>query len=158
MTMKNEGRFASLKALRHQRLGEEDDVAAESDMSKEAALAKPETTEKPPKTKPAPEAKRSGGTNVKRNNGPKAVKFTAPKQQTQEPKQAGPGRPRGRRSNPDYTQITAYVPLALYLDIQEELTREKRELQKRSAMNASELIEELLSEWLSSRKSKNAKY
>ena len=63
-----------------------------------------------------------------------------------------PGRPRGRRSNPDYTQISAYIPLELLLDIQEELAKEKRRLRKRSAMTVSELAENLLRDWLENRK------
>jgi len=63
-----------------------------------------------------------------------------------------PGRPKGRRSNPDYTQISAYIPLDLLLDIQEELSKEKRRLRKRSAMTVSELAENLLQDWLKQRK------
>jgi len=65
----------------------------------------------------------------------------------------GPGRPRGRRSNPDYTQISAYIPLDLLLDIQDELAKEKRRLRKRSSMTVSELAENLLRDWLEHRKS-----
>jgi len=64
----------------------------------------------------------------------------------------GPGRPRGRRSNPDYTQISAYVPLDLYLDIQTELLKERRQKRQRTAKNVSELTEELLRDWLKQRK------
>jgi hypothetical protein len=64
-----------------------------------------------------------------------------------------PGRPRGRRSNPDYTQISAYVPIDLYLDIQDELAKEKRRQRKRTALTVSELSENLLREWLKQRKS-----
>jgi|SRR6478672_6494824 len=64
----------------------------------------------------------------------------------------GPGRPRGRRSNPDYTQISAYIPLDLYLDIQTELLKEKRQKRQRTAKNVSELTEDLLREWLKQRK------
>lgn len=64
-----------------------------------------------------------------------------------------PGRPKGRRSNPDYTQISAYIPLELLLDIQDELAKEKRRLRRRSAMNVSELAEILLRDWLNTRKS-----
>ena len=64
----------------------------------------------------------------------------------------GPGRPRGRRSNPDYTQISAYIPLDLLLDIQDELAKEKRRLRKRSAMTVSELAENLLRDWLEHQK------
>lgn len=70
-----------------------------------------------------------------------------------EPEKRKPGRPRGRRSNPDYTQISAYIPLDLLLDIQDELAKEKRRLRKRSAMTVSELAETLLRDWLKQRKS-----
>lgn len=63
-----------------------------------------------------------------------------------------PGRPKGRRSNPNYTQISAYIPLDLLLDVQEELAKEKRRLRRRSAMTVSELAENLLRDWLNSRK------
>lgn len=72
---------------------------------------------------------------------------------TVEPGKRKPGRPRGRRSNPDYTQISAYIPLDLLLDIQDELAKEKRRLRKRSAMTVSELAENLLRDWLNQRKS-----
>jgi hypothetical protein len=63
------------------------------------------------------------------------------------------GRPRGRRSDPDYTQISAYIPLDLLLEIQAELAQEKRRLRQRSAATVSELAETLLREWLNQRTS-----
>ncbi|SRR5579883_602344 len=64
-----------------------------------------------------------------------------------------PGRPRGRRSDPEYTQISAYVPLDLYLDIQDELAKNKRRQRKRTGLTVSELAENLLREWLEKQKS-----
>jgi len=64
----------------------------------------------------------------------------------------GPGRPKGRRSNPDYTQISAYVPLDLYLDVQTELLKERKSKRQRRATDVSGLVEELLSEWVEQRK------
>ena len=69
----------------------------------------------------------------------------------------GPGRPPGRRSNPDYTQISAYVPLELLLDVQDELARDRKTYKQRTAKPVSALVEELLSDWLKKRKRKKPK-
>jgi hypothetical protein len=55
------------------------------------------------------------------------------------------GRPKGKRSHPDYEQVTAYIKKDTYQDIKITLLREgqKREF--------SELIQELLDDWLKSR-------
>jgi hypothetical protein len=52
------------------------------------------------------------------------------------------GRPPGKRSNPGYTQITAYVRMQTINDVKVELIR------RGEKKDASELIEELLSAWL----------
>ncbi|MCI0524551.1 MAG: hypothetical protein L0Y75_04735, partial [Acidobacteria bacterium] len=52
------------------------------------------------------------------------------------------GRPPGKRSNPGYTQITAYVRTQTINDVKVEL------IKRGSKKDASELIEELLSAWL----------
>jgi hypothetical protein len=52
------------------------------------------------------------------------------------------GRPKGKRSNPDYTQVTAYIRQDTYKDIRVLL------LQKGDGQEFSELVEELLSEYL----------
>lgn len=70
-------------------------------------------------------------------------------EKSEEPKK--PGRPRGRRSDPNYTQISAYVPLDLYIDIQTELLKEKKSKRQRSATDVSGLVEQLLREWLKQR-------
>lgn len=56
----------------------------------------------------------------------------------------GRGRPTGKRSDPDYEQVTSYVRRQTYANVKIELIREgqKREF--------SELVEELLSKWLNS--------
>lgn len=52
------------------------------------------------------------------------------------------GRPKGKRSHPDYEQVTAYIKKDTYQEIKISLLREgqKREF--------SELIQELLEDWL----------
>jgi hypothetical protein len=58
----------------------------------------------------------------------------------------GRGRPPGKRSDPDYEQVTSYVRRQTYADVKIELIREgkKREF--------SELVEELLAQWLKTRR------
>lgn len=67
------------------------------------------------------------------------------------------GRPKGRRSNPDYTQISAYIPLELLQSIQDVLAAERRSLGRRTARPVSDLVEELLSEWLKCQNGKDLK-
>ncbi len=57
----------------------------------------------------------------------------------------GRGRPTGKRSDPDFEQVTSYIRKQTYADVKIELIKEgqKREF--------SELVEELLSKWLKSR-------
>lgn len=64
-----------------------------------------------------------------------------------------PGRPRGRRSNPDYTQISAYIPLDLLLEVQTELLKERKSKRQRRATDVSGLVEHLLQKWVDERKS-----
>ena len=58
-----------------------------------------------------------------------------------------PGRPRGKRSNPDYEQVTAYIKRATYKQTKIAL------LQQEEIEDFSELIEQLLTEWLDTQKS-----
>ncbi|MFN0085689.1 MAG: hypothetical protein ACKVX9_09900 [Blastocatellia bacterium] len=58
------------------------------------------------------------------------------------PKSRKRGRPPGKRSNPGYSQITAYVRTQTINDVKVELIR------RGAKKDASELIEELLSAWL----------
>lgn len=55
------------------------------------------------------------------------------------------GRPKGKRSHPDYEQVTAYIKTLTYQEVKIALLREgqKREF--------SELVQELLDNWLKSR-------
>ncbi len=59
------------------------------------------------------------------------------------------GRPRGKRSNPDYEQVTAYIKRETYRNTKIAL------LQQRDNQEFSELVEQLLNEWLSTQKSNN---
>lgn len=61
------------------------------------------------------------------------------------------GRPRGKRSNPDYEQVTAYIRRDTHRAVKVAL------LQEGESREFSELVEELLTEWLSTQKSKNPK-
>ena len=55
------------------------------------------------------------------------------------------GRPTGKRSDPDYEQVTAYIKKATHIDIKIAL------LQDGQGREFSELVEDLLSEWLKAR-------
>ncbi len=58
-----------------------------------------------------------------------------------------PGRPPGKRSDPGFVQVTAYVPGDLHHAVKLAL------LQERQGREFSELVADLLSEWLSHRTS-----
>ncbi len=72
-----------------------------------------------------------------------------PEPQPEPPKSKG--RPRGKRSNPDYEQVTAYIRRDTHRAIKMAL------LQEGESREFSEVVEELLAEWLSTQKSKNSK-
>lgn len=72
---------------------------------------------------------------------------------SEKPAKRGPGRPPGRRSDPGYTQISAYIPLELLQDVQDALAAERRTLGTRTPRPVSQLVEDLLSEWLAAQKS-----
>jgi hypothetical protein len=57
------------------------------------------------------------------------------------------GRPSGRRSDPDYTQISAYIPLELLHEVQDLLLQERRRKRLRSGVDVSGLVEKLLTDW-----------
>lgn len=59
------------------------------------------------------------------------------------------GRPRGKRSNPDYEQVTAYIKKKTYKETKIAL------LEQEEVENFSDLVEKLLSEWLSTQKPEN---
>lgn len=82
-----------------------------------------------------------------------AAKGREPEPEPEQPKSlAEPqkqGRPRGKRSNPDYEQVTAYIRRSTYIEVKVAL------LQSGQGQEFSELVEVLLVEWLSTQKSKN---
>ena len=73
-----------------------------------------------------------------------------PESDTQNLSQESPpikkGRPKGKRSNPDFEQVTAYIRSQTYRQTKIAL------LQQDELSDFSELIEELLTEWLSTQK------
>jgi hypothetical protein len=70
----------------------------------------------------------------------------ASQSETQPPKR---GRPKGKRSDPDFEQVTAYIRKETYRQTKITL------LSSDGEQDFSELIESLLTEWLSTQKSKN---
>jgi hypothetical protein len=121
-------RFSSLKTLRQERL--ESDInesdVLDSDESHKIVDADESNSTKPPA--------QTIETNLKRPI----------------------GRPPGRRSNPDYTQISAYIPMEVLQEVQDVLAQERRKSKKRTPRPVSDLVEELLSEWLKIQKLKNS--
>ena len=105
----------------------------------QAKEAEPETTiteavaQKKPSTKSQPDTKKSAKPQTQ------AQLIVEPEV---EPKR---GRPKGKRSHPDYEQVTAYIKTLTYQEVKIALLREgqKREF--------SELMQELLVNWLESR-------
>jgi hypothetical protein len=103
------------------------EVVIEKDMVDQVA----ELTEKPSVV--APDEKRS----------PSAETET----ETRSPKR---GRPKGKRSDPDYEQVTAYIKKETYRQTKIAL------LQQGEVQDFSLLVEQLLAEWLSTQNSKNS--
>ena len=60
-------------------------------------------------------------------------------------KQQGRGRPRGKRSDPNFEQITAYIRKQTHQGVKIAL------LQEGSGQEFSELVEDLLARWLKAR-------
>jgi hypothetical protein len=170
------GRFASLRALREQRteeplesqesleaqevlepqeLPELQEVPEPQELLQEqeieqASLLQTDVTDKTEKgLKEIPEATKLQPVVAKKtkSNLPQKNK-TVPQDEKR-----GPGRPAGRRSNPDYTQISAYIPLDMLLEVQDVLAEERKELRKRTPRPVSDLVEELLGTWLKKQKS-----
>lgn len=79
---------------------------------------------------------------------PEAVNITPT--ESLEPKKRG--RPGGRRSDPNYTQISAYIPLELLHEVQDLLLQERRRKRLRSGVDVSGLVENLLREWVKNQK------
>lgn len=80
----------------------------------------------------------------------KAVKKTLPPIVDEKSQPAKKGRPKGKRSNPDFEQVTAYVRSKTYRQTKIAL------LQQEELEDFSELVEELLSEWLREQKDKSS--
>ena len=69
-----------------------------------------------------------------------------PKPRDQAPESPRPvGRPRGKRSDDDHVQVTAYIRRDTHLDVKAALLRDQK------GRDFSELTEELLAKWLRSR-------
>lgn len=61
------------------------------------------------------------------------------------------GRPRAKRSDPDYCQVTAYIRRKTYQNVRIKL------MQQGDTQEFSELVENLLAEFLRTQKSNNAR-
>lgn len=68
------------------------------------------------------------------------------------------GRPPGKRSDPNYMQMTAYIPIDIHEDIKEELLRVNRDRrrQKQPALEISDLVETQLGAWLRGQRAEKA--
>jgi hypothetical protein len=64
---------------------------------------------------------------------------------------ARPGRPPGKRSDPDFEQVTAYIKRKTYVGVKIELLKESQDQEKGQGREFSDLLEELLTDWLKSR-------
>ena len=142
--MAKSNRFSALRQLRDQR--QEDETLEQTEPELEA-IESPEKQDAPAPT-PAPPLSHNDDIPVAK---PKSV---PPPDTTVASKKRSPGRPRGRRSNPEYTQISAYIPLELLLEVQDELTEERRAKKQRTPRPVSDLVEELLANWLKKQKRK----
>lgn len=80
----------------------------------------------------------------------KQVKKSSPPIVEPGPEPVKKGRPKGKRSNPDFEQVTAYVRSQTYRQTKIAL------LQQSELEDFSELVEKLLIEWLSTQKGKSS--
>jgi hypothetical protein len=144
--MAQTNRFSALRQLRNSR-------------QEETTLPEQTPTKASPSEHNAPQADPLPPENTTSSSSPSSPKTDKeqPQSAPEPQKKRGPGRPRGRRSNPDYTQISAYIPLELLLEVQDELAEERREKKQRTPRPVSDLMEELLSDWLKTRKGENSK-
>ncbi|MEM6837878.1 MAG: hypothetical protein AAF609_13595 [Cyanobacteria bacterium P01_C01_bin.120] len=140
--MAKDNRFAALRELRDKR--QEEEVQEQTEPTNLDSEPVEEGTVTPP-VEPLQQKKK-----------PPEKSKVAVESKPQKAKKRGPGRPRGRRSDPDYTQISAYIPLELLLEVQDELAEERREKLKRTPRPVSDLMEELLADWLKKRKRKKS--
>lgn len=142
----SQNRFEALRAIRAERKDEgiQDSQDSVSPIE-EAALSSP----KPNSAQAVMgTTKKSSSSNSAKSQSRKEILPAEPKR--------GPGRPKGRRSNPDYTQISAYIPLDLLLAVQDALADERRIMRQRTARPVSDLVEELLADWLQNRNIKKS--
>lgn len=82
--------------------------------------------------------RKSKGSATQKVSKSKGQKASRP--ETSQPAVAPVGRPRAKRSNPDYQQVTAYIRRSDYTEARKRLFDERREF--------SELIGELVANWL----------
>ena len=85
-----------------------------------------------------------------KENQDQTIQISQKEKQIIEDKVNKKGRPKGKRSNPDFEQVTAYVRKDTYR--QTKITLLNRE----DKLDFSDLVEQLLTEWLSTQKSENA--
>lgn len=57
------------------------------------------------------------------------------------------GRPKGKRSDKDNTQVTGYVPARLYFDVRIKLMEQKRR-DRKAKTDFSDLLREWMERWL----------
>ncbi len=88
---------------------------------------------------------------LKQDKSQQNVKETQPPSVEEKPLAPKKGRPKGKRSNPDFEQVTAYVRSLTYRNTKIAL------LQQEELEDFSELVEQLLCEWLSTQKGNNSK-
>lgn len=58
------------------------------------------------------------------------------------------GRARGKRSSNDYKQVSAYIPASMHLLVKQKLLREAIATGEDKPKEFSDLVQELLAEWL----------
>lgn len=58
------------------------------------------------------------------------------------------GRAKGKRSSNDYKQVSAYIPAAMHLQVKQKLLREAIAAGEAKPKEFSDLVCELLAEWL----------
>jgi hypothetical protein len=150
--MAKSNRFSALRNLREQRQEEETQDIRPVDP---VDVEQPESTEQDGETEQNSENEVSDPAPLSTQKADEQAKADQPAAQNESQKRKL-GRPRGRRSNPDYTQVSAYIPLELLLEVQDELAEERREKLQRTPRPVSDLMEELLSEWLKKRKRKKS--
>ena len=140
--MAKNNRFSALRELREKR---QEDNVQETFNQNSAQTVKLNIASETVATETEAKSKEATDTLVPKNQN-KSTNSTTQNQKR------GPGRPRGRRSNPNYTQISAYIPLELLLEVQDELAKERRERKQRTPRPVSDLMEELLDDWMKKRK------